>query len=207
MGHVPEEFQRISPQGVPAYTYTGEKEELEFAAQHAVRLSAREFRTVKGRYKNHGKTLRRGRTDLRLSDVYNKNCSLSEFVAAMDASDLCSLVCGIGMDLTGMPEQVQEDPNFQPPFNGILGGGGMKVPGAAGETADLYEKYGIPPISLADGPAGIRVSQKVKDEAGEVIRQQLCTAFPVGPCWPALGMQMCCGALVMRSQWRCRSTA
>ena len=180
MGHVPEDFQRISPQGVPAYTYTGEKEELEFAAQHAVRLSAREFRTVKGRYKNHGKTLRRGRTDLRLSDVYNKNCSLSEFVAAMDASDLCSLVCGIGMDLTGMPEQVQEDPNFQPPFNGILGGGGMKVPGAAGETADLYEKYGIPPISLADGPAGIRVSQKVKDEAGEVIRQQLCTAFPVG---------------------------
>lgn len=180
MGHVPEDFQRISPQGVPAYTYTGEKEELEFAAQHAVRLSAREFRTVKGRYKNHGKTLRRGRTDLRLSDVYNKNCSLSEFVAAMDASDLCSLVCGIGMDLTGMPEQVQEDPNFQLPFNGILGGGGMKVPGAAGETADLYEKYGIPPISLADGPAGIRVSQKVKDEAGEVIRQQLCTAFPVG---------------------------
>ena len=75
---------------------------------------------------------------------------------------------------------MQEDPNFQPPFNGILGGGGMKVPGAAGETADLYEKYGIPPISLADGPAGIRISQKVKDEAGEAIRQQLCTAFPVG---------------------------
>ena len=116
----------------------------------------------------------------------------------MDASDLCSLVCGIGMDLTGMPEQVQEDPNFQPPFNGILGGGGMKVPGAAGETADLYEKYGIPPISLADGPAGIRVSQKVKDEAGEVIRQQLCTAFPVGsPAGLLLGCR-CAAAL-----WRC----
>ena len=98
----------------------------------------------------------------------------------MDASDLCSLVCGIGMDLSGMPEQVQQDPDFKPPFNGILGGGGMKVIGAAGETADLYEKYGIPPITLADGPAGIRISQKIKNDAGEVIGQQLCTAFPVG---------------------------
>lgn len=76
----------------------------------------------------------------------NKTCSLSEFVASMDASDLCSLVCGIGMDLSGMPEQVQQDPDFQPPFSGILGGGGMKVRGAAGETADLYEKYGSRPL-------------------------------------------------------------
>ena len=98
----------------------------------------------------------------------------------MDASDLCSLACGIGMDLSGLPDSVQEDPDFHPPFDGMIGGGGMQVPGAAGETADLWEKYDIPPISLADGPAGIRIAQQVKDEDGEVIRQQLCTAFPVG---------------------------
>ena len=180
MGHVPEGFKTLTAEGVPAYTYPGEKEELEFASQHAVRVSAREFRTVKVKYRSPARPLRRGRVDLRLRDVMEKTCSLSEFVAGMDASDLCSLVCGIGMDVSGMPENVQQDPDFKPPFNGILGGGGMKVRGAAGETADLYEKYGIPAISLADGPAGIRISQKIKDDEGEVIGQQLCTAFPVG---------------------------
>ena len=180
MGHVPEGFKTLTAEGVPAYTYPGEKEELEFASQHAVRISAREFRTVKVKYRSPARPLRRGRVDLRLRDVMEKTCSLSEFVAGMDASDLCSLVCGIGMDISGIPESMQQDPDFKPPFNGILGGGGMKVRGAAGETADLYEKYGIPPISLADGPAGIRISQKIKDDEGEVIGQQLCTAFPVG---------------------------
>lgn len=180
MGHVPEGFKTLTAEGVPAYTYPGEKEELEFASQHAVRISAREFRTVKVKYRSPARPLRRGRVELRLRDVMEKTCSLSEFVAGMDASDLCSLVCGIGMDISGMPESMQQDPDFKPPFNGILGGGGMKVRGAAGETADLYEKYGIPPISLADGPAGIRISQKIKDNEGEVIGQQLCTAFPVG---------------------------
>ena len=180
MGHVPADFQKLSAQGVPSYTYSGEQEELEFAKAHAVRLSAREFRTVTVKYRRPYQPMRRGRVDLRLRDVMNKTCSLSEFVASMDASDLCKLVCGIGMDLSGMPENVQQDPDFKPPFNGILGGGGMKVRGAAGETADLFEKYGIPPISLADGPAGIRISQKIKDEDGEVVGQQLCTAFPVG---------------------------
>ncbi len=179
LGHVPEDFTTLSPAGVPAFTYPGEDEELEFAKKHAVRLSVRDFRTVTAKYRKPYGPLRRGHVELRLSDVFHERCSLSEFVASMDASDLCKLVCGIGMDLSGMPEQVQEDPDFHPPFNGILGGG-MKVPGAAGETADLWDKYGIPPISLADGPAGIRIAQKVKNDQGEVTRMQLCTAFPVG---------------------------
>ena len=98
----------------------------------------------------------------------------------MDASDLCRLVCGVGMDMSGMPSVTQEDPDFQPPFDGMIGAGGMKVPGAAGETADLWDKYGIPPITLADGPAGIRICREVKDDADQVVRRQLCTAFPVG---------------------------
>ncbi len=180
MGHVPPDFQTISPSGVSAFHYPGEQEELAFAKAHAVRLSAREFQTVKQKYKEHGRSLPRKRTGLRLSDVMAQKCSLREFVASMDSSDLCRLVCGIGMDLSGMPESVQTDADFQPPFNGILGGGGMKVPGAAGETADLWEKYGIPPITLADGPAGIRICQQVKDDAGDVVKTQFCTAFPVG---------------------------
>lgn len=178
LGHVPEDFTTLSNQNAAPITYPGEDEELQFAKAHAVRLSPREFRTVKQKYRKPYGILRRGKTELRLADVLKEHCSLSEFVASMDASDLCRLVCGIGMDPSGFPEGAMED--MDAPFNGILGGGGMKVPGAAGETADLYEKYGIPPISLSDGPAGIRIAQKVKNDEGEVTRMQLCTAFPVG---------------------------
>ncbi len=180
LGHAPENFELLSAREVQRYSYPGENEELEFAKAHAIRLSVRDFCTVKQKYSDPIRPLRRGRTELRLKDVYDGACSLREFVASMDASDLCALVCGIGMDISGMPADVQNDPDFHPPFDGMIGAGGMKVPGAAGETADLWDKYGIPPISLADGPAGIRIAQQVENEAEETVRQQLCTAFPVG---------------------------
>ena len=180
MGHVPADFQPISARGMERCSYPGEREELDFARAHAIRLSRREFQTAVQKYQEHGKLLRRDRTELRLKDVYDGTCSLREFVASMDASDLCALTCGVGMDISGMPDSVRDDPDFHPPFDGMIGAGGMKVPGAAGETADLWEKYGIPPISLADGPAGLRIAQQVKDDEGNVKKQQLCTAFPVG---------------------------
>ena len=180
MGHVPQGFQPLSARGVARYSYPGEDEELAFAKAHAIRLSAREFRSVTQKYSGKPKALKRGRVDLRLKDVLDGACSLREFVASMDTSDLCALVCGIGMDLSGFPAAATEDPDFHPPFDGMLGAGGMKVPGAAGETADLWDKYGIPPIALADGPAGIRIKQQITDDEGNVVRQQLCTAFPVG---------------------------
>ena len=183
MGHVPEDFTVLSSKDVPGCSYPGEKEELEFAAAHAVRLSAREFRSAKAKYRKDYEPLRRGRTELRLADVQAGNCSLSEFVASMDAYDLCKLVCGIGMDMSGFSMDLFEGMEMPPLAemgSGIVGDGGLKVPGSAGETADLYEKYGIPPISLADGPAGIRITQKVKNAEGDVERMQLCTAFPVG---------------------------
>lgn len=179
MGHTPEDFTVLSGKNATPITYPGEEEELQFAKAHAVRLSPREFRTTKQKYRKPYGILRRGKTDLRLADVMKERCSLSEFVASMEASDLCRLVCGIGMDFAGLPGFEDEAPHDSS-ANGIIGGGGMKVHGSAGETADLYEKYGIPAISLSDGPAGIRIAQKVKNEEGEVIRMQLCTAFPVG---------------------------
>ena len=179
MGHVPEDFSPLSARGVSAFTYPGEDEELAFAKAHAVRLSRRDFRTKHQTYSRPPKPILRERENLTLRDVYDNQCSLQELVASMASSDLCALVCGVGMDFSGMPESVQNDPDFHPPFDGMIGAGGMKVPGAAGETADLWEKYRIPPISLADGPAGIRVSRDVKED-GEIVRHQYCTAFPVG---------------------------
>lgn len=88
-----------------------------------------------------------------------------------------------------------------------LGAAGVKVPGSAGETTEaLYDKYGIPVLVMADGPAGIRLQQsyEVDRETDSVyavgvlgalengflgnrerhenadVYYQFCTAFPVG---------------------------
>lgn len=88
-----------------------------------------------------------------------------------------------------------------------LGSSGVRVPGSAGETTEtLEEKYGIPSLIMADGPAGLRLRQsyevdREKDAVYGVgvlgslengfleenkhhenadIYYQYCTAFPVG---------------------------
>lgn len=88
-----------------------------------------------------------------------------------------------------------------------LGAAGIQVPGSAGETtAALKEKYGIRPMIMADGPAGIRLHQSYEvDTATDTVYgksvlgalengflepeahhenadtyYQYCTAFPVG---------------------------
>ena len=88
-----------------------------------------------------------------------------------------------------------------------LGAAGIRVPGSAGETtAALYEQYGVFPLIMADGPAGLRLQQNYEvdretdtvygigvlgslengylrtDETHENADRyyQFCTAFPVG---------------------------
>lgn len=88
-----------------------------------------------------------------------------------------------------------------------LGAAGIMVPGAAGETSGaLEEKYDVPGVSMADGPAGLRLmkSYEVNKQTGEVYSEgilgalegglfssgehhdnadtyyQYCTAIPVG---------------------------
>ena len=88
-----------------------------------------------------------------------------------------------------------------------LGGAGIMVPGAAGETSGILEEtYDVPGISMADGPAGLRLIKKydINTETGEVYDvgllaaleggyfnknevhegadtyYQYCTAFPIG---------------------------
>ena len=90
-----------------------------------------------------------------------------------------------------------------------LGAAGIMVPGAAGETSSfIEERYNIPPVSMADGPAGLRLMKEYEadiegntvyskgimgaiedglfspdDEEvhpGAVTCYQFCTAFPVG---------------------------
>lgn len=58
----------------------------------------------------------------------------------------------------------------------IIGNAGQQVAGAAGETTSELKELGLPVIVMADGPAGVRISQKYyKDEKG---------VHAVGPAMP-----------------------
>ena len=88
----------------------------------------------------------------------------------------------------------------------VIGNASKSIPGAAGDTTDRLEDYGIPQCAMADGPAGIRVNPKVYqrgdtyinnveedpilgkvlppelrkvDLSGTEIKYQYCTALPV----------------------------
>ena len=60
---------------------------------------------------------------------------------------------------------------------------GIYVPGAAGETSCRFEKkYGVPAISMADGPAGLRITRKydVDNQTGLIYGQGLISALEGG---------------------------
>ncbi len=77
---------------------------------------------------------------------------------------------------TGAEKTEQAD---QSAAQGIIGSVSLSVAGAAGESYDYTEKYGITPLVLCDGPAGIRITPRVENEDGAVY-EQICTAYPVG---------------------------
>lgn len=105
-----------------------------------------------------------------LKDVYDGKYSLEEFVAQMSVEQLATLAEGIGWSSGGTP---------------VIGSESDSVPGAAGETTKNYLKdLGIPNIVLADGPAGVRISQSFEGEDAETgetqTYYQFCTAWPIG---------------------------
>ena len=59
--------------------------------------------------------------------------------------------------------------------NAVIGSTQMLVPGAAGTTYPL-EKYGLPAIVLADGPAGLRIDARRQGDDNTYY----CTHFPIG---------------------------
>lgn len=79
---------------------------------------------------------------------------IEELVEQMTVEEMADLVCGASSRGAGSVVGVSAD----------------TVPGAAGETtSQLKDKYGLPSIILADGPAGIRIANhyQVNPESGE----------------------------------------
>lgn len=105
---------------------------------------------------------------------------LRAVVAALSDSEKVRLVVGRGLILPeGMPT------NMLPP--GMQGGArspddrALRLPGSAGETHAVL-RLGIPAITLADGPAGVRIDPIRKGANGkpDSSRTYYATAFPVG---------------------------
>jgi len=92
--------------------------------------------------------------------------SVKEVVAAMSDEEKASLLVGMGMnlDVPGLPAMSPEDRAIP-----------ERVPGAAGRTHAI-PRLGIPSLTLADGPAGVRIDPRRK---GDDARTYHATAFPV----------------------------
>lgn len=105
-----------------------------------------------------------------LKGVYDGDYSMEEFVAQMDIEQLATIAVGARASSSSEP---------------VIGSQSDSVPGAAGETTKNYlEGWGIPNIVLADGPAGVRISQSFEGKdavTGETqTYYQFCTAWPIG---------------------------
>ncbi|HHV12094.1 MAG TPA: hypothetical protein GXX75_17610 [Clostridiales bacterium] len=100
-----------------------------------------------------------------LYDVYAGKVTVEEFVASLNATQLANI-------LNGKSGQIGTTTS-----TGALEN---SVNGAAGETTGLYyDDLGIPNMVLADGPAGVRITQK--NALGvDSYYYQFCTAWPIG---------------------------
>ncbi len=89
----------------------------------------------------------RNRTSIKTEDTINRKKKAQELVELLSPGELVTLcVGGARMQFTDFS---------------VIGNAANTVAGAAGDTTGaLWEKYGIPALTMADGPAGIRVNPK-----------------------------------------------
>lgn len=97
-------------------------------------------------------------TSMDPSEDVSLDSKVEAWLAKLTVEQKVSLVVGQGMNIPGMFEGGQAD----------------KVPGQAGSTHGFPE-LGIPSMSLADGPAGLRISP----EREGTDKTFYCTAFPI----------------------------
>ncbi|MEL4505602.1 glycoside hydrolase family 3 N-terminal domain-containing protein [Luteococcus sp. H138] len=92
--------------------------------------------------------------DATLYDVRSGKITMEQFVAGLSLEQLANIVEGTDRK-----------------------GSTLTAAGAAGYTTPLYESKGIPGMVLADGPAGLRLIQKLPTSP---VSYQYTTAWPVG---------------------------
>ena len=138
------ELKQLSCEGVKPYGYAEESAEL--AEAPVLALEAAAIPCQKATYTERNPELPKANTDeiIILRDVRAGRHTLEELVSQLTAEEMAKLCVGsyraAGVD------------------GPVIGSFAMRVPGAAGETTSaLEESRGIPPMELADGPAGLRL--------------------------------------------------
>lgn len=189
------ELEEISKEGATPYTYDGEADEIAAAAKieldpaalaasqvatseedqaridayksekittYLTEDKAADYQTVD----NEEVVIVNAVENPTLYQVYSGEVTMEEFVASLDNEQLANIINGNRG--VAIPET-------------FVGAQANSVNGAAGETTSLYfESHGIPNIVLADGPAGIRITQSYTNEGETETYYQFCTAWPIG---------------------------
>ncbi len=152
-----EEMETLHPTGAP-YGYEGEEEEK--AAAPVITLNPAEIPSETVTYSEEPKEMTTDKTEtITIEDVISGKAKLEELVAQLSVEQMADLCVGTarGTDIGA---------------NSNIGVASNAVPGAAGDTtSELIESRGIPNIVLADGPAGLRLTQHfVADHDGKPIQ-------------------------------------
>lgn len=169
-------INELSKKGAVPITYATELEEIKNAKENAIKIDTDNLKTYVVDYSNYKEdpdelVLEK---EYMFEDVIKGNCTVKQFTARLSIEELAKIVCGT----KDMPDLEEREKNEGTPFQFDELEKNI-VDGSAGQsTGALKEAYGIPQIVLADGPAGVRITQSVS-ENGKAYSQN-CTAFPVG---------------------------
>lgn len=130
-------------------TYATEKEEKE--AVQITELKAEEFKGKETNYQELPTEILKGE-GCSWNDVINGKKTVDEFLAGLSDEELAWLCIGEYTDAEDLLE--------------IIGNASKKVAGAAGETTGRLADLKLPAIVMADGPAGLRLSQDFTIHSG-----------------------------------------
>ena len=115
-------------------------------------------------YKENIQVVEKTKDNPTLLDVYQGTVTMEELLASLSVEEMSYIVEGLGWGGGTEP---------------VIGAQANSVKGAAGETTSrYYETRKIPNTVLADGPAGIRITQSYEEDG--TTYYQYCTAFPIG---------------------------
>ena len=85
----------------------------------------------------------------KLIDVYKGNVSLTDYINSLSRADLASIVIAPGMSPTSVPAGGSA---------GVFGG--VTTGRTAEGSSDLKGARGVPPVTMADGPSGLRLQSR-----------------------------------------------
>lgn len=149
------ELKELTSKGIEAYSYPGEEGEKQRARDNAIAVEPEAIKTKETAYRGKHRILvpKENGKKITVEDVREGREELEQLVASLTVEELAELCVG----------KVKEG------FSAI-GNACTTVPGAAGDTTDsMTQSRGIRSMILADGPAGLRLTNKFEvDEEGNI---------------------------------------